>query len=69
MVHPDIASPEMPSANTGASREIQPLQHLIWHPGHRPNQPCGPESALTLAGTPSIRPVNGGGRNPAAAVL
>src|SRR5215475_5111699 len=25
--------------------------------------------ALTLAGTPSIRPANGGGRNPAAAVL
>jgi hypothetical protein len=58
----------MPPANTGTSEEIQPHQHLIDALGAARSVPAGPESvdgpqrALYKTG-------NGGGRNPAAAVL
>jgi hypothetical protein len=58
----------MPPANTGLRREIQPHQHLIRTLEAGRSVPAGPESvdghrrALYKTG-------NGGGRNPAAAVL
>jgi hypothetical protein len=58
----------MPPAITGAAGEIQPHQHLIGAAGPGAPVPEGPESvdawerALYKTG-------NGGGRNPAAAIL
>jgi len=58
----------MPSANTGTSEEIQPHQHLIDTVGPAPPVPAGPES-VDGSGRALYKTGNGGGRNPAAAVL
>jgi hypothetical protein len=58
----------MPSANTGTSEEIQPHQHLIGTLGPDLLVPEGPES-VDASGRALYKTRNGGGRNPAAAVL
>jgi len=58
----------MPSAITGTSEEIQPHQQLIGGLQPGPPVPAGPES-VDAHGRALYKTGNGGGRNPAAAVL
>jgi len=58
----------MPSAITGTSEEIQPHQHLIGTLGPALSVPAGPES-VDASWRALYKTGNGGGRNPAAAVL
>jgi hypothetical protein len=58
----------MPSAITGTSEEIQPRQHLIDALEPPSPVPAGPES-VDASGRALYKTGNGGGRNPAAAVL
>jgi hypothetical protein len=68
MRHPVSQAPEALSAINGAAPEIQPHQHLIraFHPPSRARE--GPES-VDAARRALYKTGNGGGRNPAAAVL
>jgi hypothetical protein len=69
MRHPVICSPEALKARlTGLAREIQPRQHLTPFRRNAARDGCGPES-VDAAMTGLYKTVNGGGRNPAAAVL
>jgi len=68
MRHPIFVRPETQSAITGAAREIQPHQHLTGTlpPGFRaPGRTEGVDAAKPAL----YKTRNGGGRNPAAAVL
>jgi hypothetical protein len=58
----------MPSAITGTSEEIQPHQHLIGTLGLALPVPARPES-VDASRRALYKTGNGGGRNPAAAVL
>jgi hypothetical protein len=62
------AIPRAPSAITGTSGEIQPHQHLIDAAQPDLPVPTGPES-VDAQGRALYKTGNGGGRNPAAAVL
>src|SRR6266478_2659762 len=68
MRHLYRSRPKTQSAISGAAREIQPHQHLIsaFRPGLR--APEGPEG-VDAARCALYKTANGGGRNPAAAVL
>src|SRR5690349_4708379 len=68
MRHLDICRPEGPSANTGGSPEIQPHQHLT-HPFPPPYRPFREAESVDGAELALYKTPNGGGRNPAAAVL
>jgi len=63
-----VLRPKTPSAINGAAREIQPHQHLIGAFQQAPRAPEGPEG-VDAARRALYKTPNGGGRNPAAAVL
>jgi hypothetical protein len=66
--HPLFPAPRTPSANTGAAGEIQPHQHLIGAQG--PDFPVPEQSESVDAAKRALyKTGNGGGRNPAAAIL
>jgi len=68
MHHLIYVAPGTPSAITGPPREIQPHQHLIGAFQARLPAAKGPEG-VDAAKRALYKTVNGGGRNPAAAVL
>jgi hypothetical protein len=61
-------SPKTPSGISGAAEEIQPHQHLIGVSGRTSRLQRGPEG-VDGAKPALYKSANGGGRNPAAAVL
>jgi hypothetical protein len=65
MRHLIYVAPGTPSANNGAEREIQPHQHLIGVSGRAGRNPESVDAAKRAL----YKTANGGGRNPAAAVL
>jgi hypothetical protein len=68
MRHLVSIAPETQSAINGAAREIQPHQHLI-SMFRRAFLPRASPEGVDAAKRPLYKGANGGGRNPAAAVL